>query len=162
MTLVFSTSSSWISRIIMWFTRSKASHVMIGLDVYGIPMLLHCTSGGVQVTPRAKWFAENRQVAEYRFKPDITEGIKHAFLMLGEKYDYVSLLGFIPVLFFRWLRIKVKNPLASPSAMVCSEFILHVDHHDQIPEWDVLDYETTTPEDLLVLCEQQKSFQRIP
>jgi hypothetical protein len=132
---------------------------MLGLDVMGVPMLLHCTSGGVRFTPRTRWMASNRLVAEYRFLVDVDEGVRHAFEHLGEKYDYVSLFGFLPVLLFRWLKIKVGNPLASARAMVCSEFILHVDQGDRIPEWDALEYETTTPQELLDICEQRKSFE---
>ena len=159
MTLIFSTSSMWTSAIIRWFTRSRCSHVMLGCEVMGIPMLLHCTDGGVQFTPRKQWFAENRLVAEYTFKPDISEGVKTATDLLGLRYDYMSLVGFVWVLFWRWLKYKVKNPLASARAMVCSEFILHVDHKDKIPEWNELEYETTTAEDLLVLCEKKQSFE---
>ncbi len=161
MTLIFSTSKSLISRLICWFTKSPASHVMIGLEIHGIPMLLHCTAGGVQVTPRTKWFRDSELVAEYTFRPDILEGLRYAFMQLGVKYDYVSLLGFIPVLLFRWLRVKIKNPLASAKSMVCSEFILHVDHAHKIPEWVGLDPETTSPQDLLVVCRKEQSFAKL-
>jgi hypothetical protein len=134
---------------------------MLGLDLYGVAMLLHCTSGGVQVTPKSKWFRDNKLVAEYEFKPELSDGVRHAFMHLGEKYDYVSLLGFVPVLFFRWLRVKIKNPLASAKSMVCSEFVVHVDHEHKIPEWAGLDPETTSPEDLLLLCRRQQSFTKV-
>ena len=159
MTLIFSTSSGWISGLIRWFTKSRASHVMIGCEVMGVSMLMHCTEGGVQFTPRKKWFGDgNKLVAEYTFKPDVSEGVKHATDLLGERYDYLSIIGFIWVIFWGWLKVKVKNPLASKGAMVCSEFILHVDHKDKIPEWNDLEYETTTPEDLLKACEKKISF----
>jgi hypothetical protein len=134
---------------------------MISLKLYGVEMLLHCTGGGVQFTPRRKWMKDNYLVGEYTPVVDLTYGLKHAVGHLGEKYDYLSLIGFLPVLFFRWLKVKIKNPLASPKAMVCSEFVLHVDPDRKILEWQKLDPETTTAEDLLQICERSKSFEEL-
>jgi hypothetical protein len=155
-TLVFSTSNAFISRAIAWFTRSKASHVMIGIELYGKPFLLHCTAGGVQVTPREKWFRENRLVSEWRFKRDMTDGLRHAMSHLGTQYDYVTLFGWgAVILLWRWFKIRAKNPLASSKAMVCSEFVVHLgepeDGNNSIPEWQGLDPETTHCQDLLDL-----------
>lgn len=161
LTLLFTSSSDWSSKIIRFFTRSKTSHVMIGLQLFGVEMLLHCTGGGVQFTPRRKWMRDNYMVGEFTCTVDLTYGLSHAVRHLGEKYDYLSLIGFLPILFFRWLKIKVKNPLASPKAMVCSEFVLHVDPEGKVPEWSGMDPETTTAQDLLELCEEGKSFEAI-
>lgn len=157
MTLVFSTSSSWISKAIRWFTRSKSSHCMIGLEVHGTPMLLHCTAGGVQFDPRDKWFKGNVLVSEWQFKDDVgagEEGLRHAMSHLGENYDYLTLFGWgLVILLWRYLKVRAKNPLSSPTAMVCSEFALHVGMKEEgkqtIPEWEGLDPEHTHCQDLL-------------
>ena len=155
-TLVFTTSSSWISKAIRWFTRSKASHVMIGTEILGQPMLLHCTSGGVQFTPRAQWMKSNVIVSEWRFKSPMDEGLRHAMEHLGESYDYLTLFGWgAVILLWRWLKIKARNPLASPKAMVCSEFVVHMGEPElginKVPEWARLNPEKTHCQDLLDL-----------
>lgn len=152
MTIVFSTSSGWLSTIIKWFTKSRTSHSMIGIEIHGIPALIHATMGGVQITPRKKWFKDSILIAEYRILKDLEDGFKHAFSHLGDHYDYVGLLGYIPVMIGRWFGRKVKNPFASASAVVCSEFVLHLDHDHVIGTWKGLDPERTSPQDLLDIC----------
>lgn len=150
-TLVFTTSTNFVSKAIRWFTRSRASHVMLGIEIFGQPFLLHSTAGGVQITPRSKWMKENTLVSEFRFKPDISGGVQNALQLLGTKYDYLTLFGWgFAILMWRYLRVKVKNPLKSPTAVVCSEFVMRInDHTTYIPEWAGLDPEETHAQDLL-------------
>jgi len=148
LTLVFTASDSWISKTIRWFTKSTASHVMIGTQLQGVPVYLHSTIGGVQITPMSKY--TDRKVAEYEIIPDLSDGLRHAYTHIGSKYDYIGLLGYaVVILAWRWFKAKIKNPLANKDAVVCSEFIIHFDHAKIIPEWRGLDPETTTPETLL-------------
>jgi len=161
-TLVFSTDSSFVARAIRFFTRSRCSHVMIGLELEGIPVLLHSTAGGVQVTPRRLWFKSNRMVDEYRIRPEVD--VRAAAEKLGQRYDYVALIGYaLLIVAWRWFRVKVKNVLASPGAVVCSEFVLELDRGgDLIVEWRGLDPERTHAQDLLAICERSPgSFERV-
>ena len=157
--IIFSTSSSWLSKLIRWVTRSKVSHASICVIAQGLPILvLQSTVGGVQAMSRTRWNRGNRVIKEFRSK--IPVSLEHACRLLGERYDYVGLIGYIPVLLGRWLGKKVKNPLASPRALVCAEFVLHLSQ-GQIPEWKGLDPEGTTPEDLLEVCDKGASFEAI-
>jgi len=163
-TLVFTTGKTWslVSWLIKKFTKSESSHVAIGLEIYGVPVLIHSTMGGVQISPRDKWMTNNYVVEEYEFVPNMSDGIKHACEHLGERYDYVGLLGYaIILIMWRWFRKKMKNPLASPIALVCSEFVCHVDHEKLIEEWMDLDPERTTPQDLIERCRLGKNFIRL-
>ena len=162
-TLVFSTSKGFVSRAIRWFTRSKASHVMIGIEVHNQPMLLHCTSGGVKITPRAKWFKDSTLISEWRFKDE--PNVDHALSHIGDKYDYLTLFGWgAVILLWRWFRIKAKNPLQSPTAMVCSEFVVHLGEPElganNVKDWRELDPETTHAQTLLDLMPGQ-SFTKV-
>jgi len=162
-TVGFSTSSDWISRAIRWITRSRVSHAWLCLEWYGMLFIIHATVGGVKVTPRSKWESgHNKIVGEFRPKADVTEGVKHALSFLDEEYDYVGILGYIFVVFWkRWFNKKIKNILARPNAMVCSEFLVHLADKGGIPEWRELDPERTTPKDLLEICEKEHSFERV-
>lgn len=149
-TLIFTTAKgfSLMSRLIRWWTRSEASHVAIGVEMFGVQLLLHATKGGVKFEPRAKYLRGNKVVREVRFRHPEALELDAAVRMLGTKYDYLSLLGYallIPL--WRHLKVWIKNPFASPSAVVCSEFVLALD--PDLPEWKGLDPERTTAQDLL-------------
>jgi hypothetical protein len=158
-TLIFATTTAFLSRVIRWFTRSKASHALLGAEMDGVAVILEATTGGVRIFPRKRWERSHVVVGEYLFKPDMSGGLRHAIEHVGDKYDYLGLVGFMFVVVARWLGRKIKNPLASPSREVCSEFVLQVDpQRVKIPEWQGLDPETTDPEDLWRLCRLGQSF----
>ncbi len=159
-TLVFVTTGNPLSRLIRWITGSKASHCAIGgLHLEGVPVVLHASLGGVQLTPRERFYAEHRAVAEYEMLAPVS--VTRAVEALGDHYDYVGLAGYLPVLLWRWLGRKMKNPFAGAKASVCSELLLALDSAGVVPEWAGLDPETTTPEDLLRLC-AGSSFRELP
>jgi hypothetical protein len=161
-TLMFSTTNSWLSRIIRWATRSKVSHVSIGTSMQGVPVVIEASGLGVRIYPRKRWAKSRTVVAEARFYVDISDEIPYAIEFVGDRYDYAGLIGFLVVLPLRWLGRKVKNPLGSSRAFICSELPLRLDREHRIPEWEGLDPETTTPEDLLRLCRIGHSFALLP
>lgn len=153
MTLLFLTSRSWVSAVIRWVTGSEASHVAIGMDLHGVPILMHADVGGAQVSLRSKVLQGHSVVAEYDCLTIPATHIVGSVACLGERYDYVGFFGYAVVIAARHLGRRVKNPLASPRAMVCSEFVLSLDTRGEyVPPWSVLDPERTTPEDLLAIC----------
>jgi len=164
-TICFTTPHTWspLPWLIRKLTRSPVSHVALCVEVYGIKTMLHCTVGGVQLSLRDRFEASSKIVEEYAFKPDMTAGVAHAIEQhLGDHYDYVGLLGYAYLLLaWRWLHKKIKNPLASPTALVCSEFVLHVDHGGVLAEWQGLDPERTTAQDLLERCRSGPNFGRV-
>jgi hypothetical protein len=163
----FSVATSWLSWLIKRFTRSRVSHTAIGTDMHGVPVILHATQGGVQVTLRSRFERGNVVLEEYRIKPAVQDALedqslRHAVEHVGERYDYAALVGYAAlILAWRWFRKKIKNPLASPRALVCSEFCLHLNHAQAIPEWNGLDPERTTAEDLRIQCARGVSFERL-
>ena len=161
----FTAPKKWtlLSWLIKLFTKSKVSHAALCVDVYGTKVLLHSTMGGVQFTHRKKYERNDNIVEEYLIKEDVSSGLNHAINEhLGDNYDYVGLLGYAYLLvLWRWLKIKVKNPMASPTALVCSEFVLHINHEGKISEWNGIDPERTTAQDLLVKCRNSLSFERL-
>jgi hypothetical protein len=102
-------------------------------------------------------------VAEYGFvSTSASTRLARAAAHLGDRYDYVGLFGYIPVMIARWLGRKIKNPLAEPGAMVCSEFVLSLDQDgDLVPEWDGISTTGTTPSDLLKICRTSEAFQLV-
>jgi len=153
MTLVFLTSRSWISSAIRWVTGSEASHVAICLELQGIPVFLHATVGGVQVSLRSKMMLGHSLVAEYECLTIPKGYVVGAAAHLGDRYDYVGIFGFALVIAARRIGRRIRNPFASPRAEVCSELVLSLDPRGEcVPPWAFLDPERTTPEDLLEVC----------
>jgi len=153
-TLVFTTTTSPVSQAIRWVTGSRVSHVAIGLSWEDVPVIVEATTGGVKNSPRVLWAKDHILVAEYTFKPSVVVDLSEAIATIGAAYDYVGLAGYLVVLLGRRLGRKLKNPLASEKAMVCSEFVLCLNKEKTIPEWKDLDPEATTPEDLFRICEK--------
>lgn len=161
-TLIFSTGSSFASRLIRWVTRSPVSHVSLGIEWYGYPLVLEASLGGVIPKSRVKWERSNKIVKEYLLDNVVSEDLSEVVGSLNQKYDYIGLLGYIPVLLYRWLGKRIKNPLSSAKSVVCSEFVLSLDpDRDKIPEWKDLDPETTTPKDLFDICLNNGRFKEI-
>jgi len=160
-TLLFATTNKPLSRLLRWVMGSRVSHVAIGMSWEDVPVVVEATTGGVTNSPREAWAKTHILVTEYKFKSGVAVDLSEAVAKLGTAYDYVGLAGYLVVLFGRRLGRKLKNPLASEKAMVCSEFVLCLDKDGSIPEWKGLDPEATTPEDLLVLCEKGISFEPV-
>jgi hypothetical protein len=155
-TLVFSTTSHLLSGLIRWLTKAPASHAVICVDMAGVPMIVQADVGGIEPVTRDRWLARgNRVVAEYEVLGDVD--LRGAFDDFGERYDYFGLLGFFFVLPLRWLGRKIRNPLASPRAMFCSEFVLTLG----LPEFIGLDPEATTPGDMMARCAASGSFVKV-
>lgn len=147
--VLFSTSNDLISKLIRWFTKGKVSHSAIETKLAGVPIVMHAVAGGVKIVPKTKWLKDNTLVASFSTKANLDSGIIHSVHHLGDKYDYVGLFGMIWVIVARWLGKKIKNPWASANAVICTEFVLHLDHNKLIKEWKKLDIEATTPQQLL-------------
>jgi len=130
------------------FTKSKVSHCLIGTEIHGMPVFLHCTGGGVKVSRRDTCLKEDKLVHEFEIKGDMAEPMAHAWTHIDDDYDYAGIFGFAwVIIFWRWFKRKVRNPVASPNTMWCSEFMLHLtthgEHEGRIPEWKDLSPEYT-------------------
>jgi hypothetical protein len=166
--LVFTTSSHWLSRTVRWMTASATSHVCLGAEIFGEQVLIHSVldgetgRNGVQITPRHKWLEHNTLVAEYDIIPDVASNMGPMIRLLCEKYDKMGLVGYMVVIVAKWLGKKIRNPLVSAKALVCARYVLKLDPTGGlIPEWAGLDPEKTTPHDLLQVCRSSPSFRRV-
>ena len=162
-TIVFLTTDRILSRVIRVIGKSPASHVALGLHLHGVPVLLQADIGGVQITPRAKFLRKHRVVSEWAFtSPGIENALAGGVREIGERYDYVGLLGYLIVVLGKLFHRRLRNPLAARKAVVCSEFVVGLDREGYcVPEWKGLDPEATMPADLLAICQTSPSFRRV-
>lgn len=161
-TIAFSAPKKWtlLSWAIKKFTKSDVSHVLIGTEVHGVPVYLHCTGGGVKVNRQDHYKKNDNVLYEYPLMVDaerLCEALGHAWSHIDDDYDYVGIFGFAWVITaWEWFKRKVRNPVASTDSMWCSEFVLHLnitgDHSGNsgmIPEWNDLSPEYTHCQHLL-------------
>jgi len=123
----FSSTKAIVSRIIMWATRSKASHSYIRFEVAGEPIVIHANQHGVNCDHYIKFKKGKKIVKE--FKMDLTpeqeyDIVSYALKRLDSPYDFLSVIGFGWVLFCKLFGCNVKNPFPNKSAYQCSEFVL--------------------------------------
>ena len=123
------------------FTKSEISHCLIGTEIHGVPVFLHCTDGGVKVSRRDNYLKGSRLIHEFPIKGDMDEPMAHAWSHIDDDYDYAGIFGFAwVIIMWQFLKRKVRNPLMSANRMWCSEFMLHLtyDHGrytGRIAEW---------------------------
>lgn len=148
----FSTSkSSWISRIIRWFTKSTTSHCFIVYydDEWGRDMVMESEGGlggAVRIVP---FEVIGGIIALITPKHDIEVGMNKMADRLGQMYDYGGLFGMAWVILGRWLKKKWANPWQSSKAMFCSELVAQVLIDSNYPGADKLTPHNTDPQMLL-------------
>jgi hypothetical protein len=157
-TIGFSTSSSIISRIIRWFTRSKASHAFATFYDQTLEriIIIEATGSGYRLTQHEKWSKGNKVIGEFKCKKDLTKSLRFMAEKLGNNYDYWSALG---LAVRRWWGKWYRNPLRDPNKLHCSEAITLMLQHAGLAE--TLDPESTTPEDLLQYCKDSELFEEM-
>ena len=121
----FCRDESILSRIICWFTRQEWSHTFVVLDHdedvkdYKV---IEAGLGGIIISSLVK-YREGHVVhlCQLPMELNIEAGISMAESMLGQKYGYTQLIGFIPVMLLRRLGIPIENPITK--GVVCSELV---------------------------------------
>ena len=152
----FSTSTSVISRIIRWFTRSKASHSWVAFDCgeLGLRLIMHASVGGYKLNQWTKWRKDNQIVAMYICQEDLSDGLRKMAEQLDKPYDYWSVIMLAPK---RWFGKLYKNPVQDGDKRLhCSEALARLlQAHGFAKD---LDPESTTPENLLEFCAGNPAF----
>ncbi len=162
----FSTTDALFSRIIRWMTRSRVSHAfLVYSDVdFDREMVMEAVGAGFRIVPLDKFAKHNRIVDVVTPRHPIDEGLKAAVDWLGEGYDTRGLLGMGLLLLSRALRRRtrrVRNLLASPRALFCSEAVARACLACRYPGFD-RDPETTTPQDLYAFFAAEAGAPALP
>jgi hypothetical protein len=156
----FSNSNTWLSKIIQWFTGSTISHCWLLLDpgtaFYGQQKwVLEAVLQGYHLIPYEGYTVGNHLVSLVTLPYPVEDGVIRAMGWLGGSYDVGGLLGEAVVVYerwlertWRWLKFKIRNPLHEQRAMFCSEAIVFVLQVSKYPGADALIAKNTTPQDL--------------
>lgn len=162
-TVGFSTTSKWLSRLIRLFTKSRVSHAWIGYydETLDKRMVMQAEAWGYEVRPWSRWMKQNRRVAEFIVpSPERARAaLRGISAFLGVKYDYTAAL---------WLAVKrwwgrfLKRPHHDPGKLMCSEAVVRFLQLGGYPVAADLDPETTSPGELLIRVEQDPTFTQLP
>jgi hypothetical protein len=158
-TVGFSTTNKFLSRVIRWITRGKVSHSWIAYDDFtlGLRMVMQAEAWAFEVRPWQRWIKENKWMAEFR----MIDGSQHSALRrrardLGSKYDWKSgLLVGISAWFKRWWKSRFRlHPDRTPKKLMCSEAVVRFLKDAGCKCVRELDEELTSPVELydIVRC----------
>jgi hypothetical protein len=158
-TIAFFSGTTFISKVIEWFTRSPISHSAIGFTgTDGKLYWLQAVGSGVQIIPR-EW--EGNLYAEFQVLPNIENELAVAEKKVGEPYSKLTLVGFAIMIIAKWFGIGINNPFYEKSAVVCSEFVVESDTQHLISEFNGLDPANISPAVLFGICSNGKSFKKL-
>jgi hypothetical protein len=150
-TIGFTTSDWWVSRVIRWFTRSRVSHAALllrGTDLGDL--VLEASAAGFRLsTVEALTRGTTRLVAEVTPASPVDGVLPQVLRWLGEKYNYAGLFGESWVSLWRRFGKRARNPLRNSTSMFCSEACVYALQLAKYPGADGLDPQSTSPEDLL-------------
>jgi hypothetical protein len=152
MTFVFSTTGSLLSRIIRAMSDGDVSHCGIALTLDNVHVVADSALLGCEMVTRDRWLRGKKLVYEFEVPEAHQPPLSAVLGPLGAGYDYSGMLGYLPIWVARWCGRKLRNPSASPTKAVCSEYLVRVMQHGASGEWAALDPESLYPEDLVSLC----------
>lgn len=126
----FSTTSSWYSRLIRWFTESEVSHTYVRVydEFIGEWLIIHADMPGVIIETQQVFKAKNLVIEEFEIEDtNLRKSLRTNLRHLGKKYDWFNILGWVWVITFkRWFKRKIENPLSNPKRLVCVDFVSRV------------------------------------
>jgi hypothetical protein len=161
-TIGFSTTNKWRSRLIRLITRSKVSHAWISFYDATLKqrMIMQAETWGYEVRPFNRWVKENTWVSEFKI-PQINtvEALHYIASYLGSDYDYKACFY---TMIRRWISKKRKNPLDSPNKLMCSESVVRFLDYAEILKEDEFFPDLTSPEMLLVYSNNRNDFIPVP
>lgn len=145
-----------ISWLVRRLTGSRCSHTwFLYYDHdFELHMVMEAHELGFRVLPYSRFKRENRVVAVFTPRGDLTTGMRWAATWLGSAYSFSGLIGMAWVLLWRSLRKTVRNPLRSSHAMFCSEVAVKVLQRSATTWAKPLPAASTSPQDLLELFEK--------
>ena len=154
-TIVFTAKKLWTSRLIRWSTGSRVSHVYIEYpsELWGGRWAAEATVSGVRkvIVPKArKGFIE-----EFHSTLELQKGLASISKYFGERYDFIGVARFgLPILFWRWFRVKIRHVTRDSKSQFCSELVARVFKNAGLPGTNDWNVETVDPETLYQYCKQ--------
>ena len=128
-TVGFSTTNKFMSRVIRFITQAKCSHAWISFydATLGMKMVMQAEWWGFEVRPWKRWQKENTLVAEFGvYGGGYYSSLLKLAKLLGSRYDFRSaILVGIKGWFRYWFRSKFSfRPSRTPHKLMCTESVI--------------------------------------
>lgn len=152
----FSSTRSFVSRLIRWFLNSEISHTFVAVDAFNTRLIIGADEGGLNWEDVSRFKAKTQVRLVLRPKKDLT-GEFEAFVKryAGVEYDWISAgIGGIKTR-LKWLWRLAKKVLLSwtkPDRMNCAEVTGHLLQSGRYSFMADANLESTSAQDLLDLC----------
>jgi hypothetical protein len=156
-TVGFSTTNKWISRLIRWVTRGRVSHAWIAFfdPCLDMRLVMQAEAWGYEVRPWKRWKRQNVLVAEFKTDRQLSNSLQWIAKSLGVEYDWKA--AFFAGL-RRWLGRWLRGRFRSPRKLMCSEAVIRFLQHAGVSAVAQLDPELTPPQRLLEAVEKSPDF----
>lgn len=135
LTIVFTRGDAWWSKVIMWFTRSKMSHVAIAYDdqTFGLRMTIGATEkGSIDRIPWDKFAGGTKIMAEFTTTgPPLNDALKQLILRYtGRPYDFGA-AGAVGIKnrfrrIWSYLGVWLREKLTDPKKLICTELVVRL------------------------------------
>lgn len=157
-TIGFSTTNKWISRLIRWVTRGRVSHAWIAFydPCLEVRLVMQAESWGYEVRPWELWRSQNILVAEFKPKFGLVGPLRRIAKSLGVKYDWKS--AFFSGL-WRWFGVWIRGRFNSPKKLMCAEAVIRFLQDGGCIAVSHLDPEVTSPARLLKEVSNSREFE---
>lgn len=157
LTFGFSTGNCWTSKLIRWVTRSKVSHAWIAFNFLGIRLFVGADETGLSFCSEWRFKRTNKVMAEFSRAEDLTASLKWFInLYAGTEYDFgaAGATGIKDRFVKLWKRFGawLRKKLSSGDKLICTEVLVRIFQHAELPEFTELDPETTDAQILLTRC----------
>jgi len=161
-TIGFSTTGKFMSRVIRFVTGAKCSHAWISFydETLGSKMVMQAEWWGYEIRPWHRWLSENILVAEFTTDLDMSSPLREMAKSIGKRYDWFS-AGFSGIK--RWISKWVSSkftlrPSRTPRKLMCSEAVVRFLRAAGSPMVMNIDPEATSPGDLFKIVSKSPSF----
>ena len=162
-TVGFSTTNKFLSRVIRFFTVGSVSHSWIAhnSEDYRQRMVLQAEAWSFETRPWKRWLRENKWIAEYKYSglyqiPSLQNTAKS----LGLKYDWENgILAGLLAWFRRWWGMKFSVRLRNtPGRVWCAEAVVRFLKEAGCDCVKNLDPETVVPSELYDIVRTSPEF----
>lgn len=167
-----SASNNLLGRIIRFLTDSSVNHAFIMYEsrLWGGWWAAQIDERGVRKLPAKVVLPTYEKVFLYRYvvagplqgASALSAGLQACRYMVGWKYDWLGIVGFIfKLMIWRLLGRRVFNPLHGRNREFCSEFVANVLKKAQVPNFSKVDPASISPGDVLELIKADPHFRRV-
>jgi len=162
--VVVSASDTFLGRVIRWLTSSPVNHTFLVYESYlwGGWWAAQIGSDGVKKIPANHALSKYVMTEFYEYRGNIARGLHACRAMVGEKYDFMGILGFLlKIVVWRLTGKRIKNPLHGKHEEFCSEFVASVLKAARVDHFVNCDPASVSPEDVRNWLMTNPRFRRV-